>query len=216
MVKNDIFDYFGLTGFTSEQLRAKGYIVWTPPLPQGSFIGEGDTFTYLNLLDNGLLGYKDGTLGGWAGNGSSSSIRQSGAPSVSQAQSPNFTPAAQNDFAARMIWSITPKRADANHQPQVSIRGNSRISARPGETINLRGVASDPDGNAVTVKWWHWKEAGTYPAQVVFSGADSLATSIQVPSDAVPGQTIHVVLEATDNGKPSLTHYQRLVISVSR
>ena len=28
---DDIFDYFGLSGFTADQLRAKGYIVWTPP-----------------------------------------------------------------------------------------------------------------------------------------------------------------------------------------
>ena len=69
MVKDDIFDYFGFSGLTAEQLKAKGYIVWTPPLPKGAFIGEGDTFTYLNLLDNGLLGYQEGTFGGWAGNG---------------------------------------------------------------------------------------------------------------------------------------------------
>ena len=217
MVKDDIFDYFGLAGFTAEQLRAKGFIVWTPPLPQGAFIGEGDTFTYLNLLDNGLLGYKEGTFGGWAGNGSSNSARQGTGPAPSAAsQSPNFTPAAQNDFAARMTWSMTPKRLDANHEPQVSIRGNSMVSARPGQTLKLQGVATDPDGNAVTVKWWHWKEVGTYPAEVTLSSPESLTTSVQVPSEAVPGQTIHVILEANDNGKPGLTRYQRLVISVAR
>lgn len=217
MVKDDIFDYFGVSGFTADQLKAKGYIVWTPPLPKGAFIGEGDTFTYLNLLDNGLLGYQDETSGGWAGNGLRNATRQSdGAAARQPGPGPNFTPASQNGFAARMKWSVTPRRADANHEPVVTIRGDSRISARPGETIRLQGVTSDPDGNAVVVKWWQWKDVGTYPGQVVLSHPASLATTMQVPADAMDGQTIHLILEATDNGTPPLTRYHRIVISVKR
>jgi len=37
-----------------------------------------------------------------------------------------------------------------------------------------------------------------------------------VPSDAVEGQTIHLILEATDDGEPALTRYQRIVITVRR
>src|ERR1041384_4469075 len=58
MVRGDIFDYFGLSGYTADRLKAQGYIVWTPPRPKGEFLGEGDTFTFLNLLDNGLRGYE--------------------------------------------------------------------------------------------------------------------------------------------------------------
>src|SRR5262245_49495626 len=191
MVKDDIFDYFGFSGFTADQLRAKGYIVWTPPRPKGEFIAEGDTFTYLNLFDNGLFGYQDGTFGGWAGNGLSNATRQGdGTAARASAQGRNFTPAAQNGFATRKKWSVTPKRADANHEPRVMIRGNLRISARPGETIRLQGVASDPDGNKVVVKWWQWKDVGTYPGQVMLSNPTSLATSMQAPADAMAGQTI--------------------------
>jgi hypothetical protein len=96
------------------------------------------------------------------------------------------------------------------------IRGNSRISARPGETIRLQGVASDPDGNKVVVKWWQWKDVGTYPGQVMLSNPTSLATSMQAPADATAGQTIHLILEAADNGTPTLTRYQRIVVSVTR
>lgn len=221
MVKDDIFDYFGLSGFTADQLKAKGYIVWTPPRPKGEFIGEGDTFTYLNLLDNGLLGYKDDTPGGWAGNGVTNRARQgmrqgNGPAARPSAPDPNFTPAAQNGFAARMKWSVTPKYADANHEPRVTIRGNSRISARPGETVRLQGATSDPDKNAVAVKWRQWKDVGTYPGQVTFSNPTSLVTSMQVPTDATAGQTIHLILEATDNGTPALTRYQRVVVAVTR
>jgi hypothetical protein len=67
MVKDDIFDYFGFSGYSADQLREMGYIIWTPPRPKGEFLGEGDTFTFLNLVDNGLCAYQDGSPGGWAG-----------------------------------------------------------------------------------------------------------------------------------------------------
>lgn len=57
---------------------------------------------------------------------------------------------------------------------------------------------------------------GTYPGQVMLSNPTSLNSSMQVPADAMAGQTIHLILEATDNGTPALTRYQRIVVSVSR
>ena len=236
MVKGDIFDYFGLSGYTADQLKAKGYIVWTPPRPKGEFLGEGDTFTYLDLIDNGLRGYEAGTPGGWAGHGASAATAatgQSPLPRVtinsyddllrlqeargrSPSPDPDFIPAAQYGLAARLLWSVTPTYAGANHEPRVSVRGSPAVAARPGETIRLEGLTSDPDGNAVSVRWWQWQEVGTYPGKVTFSNPTALATSVQVPPDAAQGQTIQLVLEATDNGTPALTCYQRVVVTVTR
>ena len=235
MVQGDSFDYFGLSGLSADSLEARGYIVWTPPRPQGEFLGEGDTFTYLNLLANGLRAYDDATPGGWAGR-RPSAAPGGGAGSFGGAINsyddllklqeraaagprppspvPNFTPAAQNDFAARLRWSVTPSYAGANHQPRVAIRGSSRISAAPGETVRLEGIVSDPDGNTVSARWWQWKEAGTYPGQVALANSTAPATSVEVPPDGKSGQTIHLILEATDNGTPALTRYQRVVITV--
>src|SRR5262245_35724363 len=67
MAPGDRTDYFGLSGFTADELRAKGYNVWTQPQEKGSFISEGDTPTFMNLLDNGLRAYEDGFWGGWGG-----------------------------------------------------------------------------------------------------------------------------------------------------
>jgi hypothetical protein len=213
MVKGDIFDYFGLSGYTSDQLRAMGYIVWLPPGPKGAFIAEGDTFTYLNLIDNGLLAYHDETSGGWAGLGGR--LTGFGSSPTSGSAGPNFTPAAQTALAARMLWSVTPAYAGANHEPNVTVREGSRISARPGETFRLHGVVSDPDGNAVTVKWWRWKAVDTYPGQITFSNLTSLVAGVQVPNDATAGQTIQLILEATDNGTPALTRYHRVIVTVT-
>ena len=234
MVQGDIFDYFGLSGLTAEELKARGYIVWTPPRPKGEFLGEGDTFTFLNLLANGLRAYETETPGGWAGRAQTGNPFGGGAgfatinsyddllrlmEGVAAAErpaspNPNFTPAAQNDFAARMRWSVTPRYADANHPPHVAIRGRGSITAQPGQTIRLNGSVSDPDRNAVTVRWWQWKEVGTYPGEVAFATPTKLSTLLQVPADATEGQTIHLILEATDNGTPALTRYQRLVVRV--
>ena len=129
---------------------------------------------------------------------------------------PNFTPAAQNGFAARLLWSVTATYGGANHDPTVTIRGSARVSARPGERVRLEGIASDPDGNAVAARWWRWKAVDTYPGDVSFSDPTAFATHLRVPNDATPGQTIQIVLEATDHGTPALTRYQRVVISVTR
>lgn len=58
MVDNDPFDYFHLAGLTPEELWGKGYDVWTAPQARGEFLGEGDTFTFLSLIDNGLEGWR--------------------------------------------------------------------------------------------------------------------------------------------------------------
>ena len=243
MVKGDVFDYFGLAGHTTAELRAMGYVVWLPPRPRGEFLGEGDTFTYLNLMRNGLGAYHDDTPGGWAGHivvnptstgaapragqaGTATSIDAfmrslegigpEGPSTRPQSPQPNFTPAAQNGFAARMRWSVTPTYAGANHEPVVAIRGQTRVTARPGETVRLEGAVVDPDGNAVATRWWRWKAVDTYRGELRLTEFSTTALSLRVPDDALPGQTIQLVLEATDDGRPALTSYQRVVVSISR
>jgi hypothetical protein len=239
MVQGDKYDYFGVSGLSTDSLRKLGYVVWLPPRPKGEFLGEGDTFTFFNLIGNGLGAYRNDTPGGWGGRAVVNPASRPAAPPAAQggmaaflrslegigpegpttrppSPQPNFVPAAQNDFAARVKWSVTPTYAAANHEPVVAVRGGGRVSARPGETVRLEGTASDPDGNAVTVKWWRWKDVDSYPGEVTMANPPSLATSLQIPADAAPGQTIQLVLEATDDGRPALTRYQRVVVSVTR
>ncbi len=229
MVENDIFDYFGFSGFTADELKAKGYIVWTPVQEKGSWISEGDTPTFMNLLDNGLRAQEDGSYGGWGGRKWNGSGSQNATPAFalpsqgsSQASSgeagpvqPDFFPAAQRDFAARLRWSVTTRFSDANHEPKVRIKGPLNVSAHPGETIQLAGEVSDPDGDAVIVRWWQYG-VGSYPGKIVFGTPTAIATNLHIPADATPGQTIHLILEATDSGTPALTRYQRVVVTVAR
>ncbi|HVZ55243.1 MAG TPA: nucleoside hydrolase-like domain-containing protein [Chitinophagaceae bacterium] len=234
MVKGDKMDYFGFSGYTDDQLMKMGYVVWMPVQPKGSWLGEGDDPTFMNMLGNGLRAYEAGSYGGWGGRELS---RQESSPfslkisdtsqqaMVSTLSSfssrsnqgvnayPDFFPAAQQDFAARLAWSVTPTFAGANHAPVVSIEGPLSVLASPGETFRLNGKVSDPDKNEVTVKWWQF-QVGTYPGNILISGETSLQPRVTIPKDAVAGQTIHVVLEATDNGSPALTSYQRVIITI--
>jgi Cellulose-binding Sde182, nucleoside hydrolase-like domain/Cellulose-binding protein Sde0182, C-terminal domain len=207
MVKGDIMDYFGLSGYTEKELKKMGYAVWLPVLQKGSWLGEGDNHTFMNMLGNGLRAYETGSYGGWGGRENRLN------KSAKEWDYPDFFPQAQNDFAARLKWSVTAKYSNANHEPVVKIEGPLNILASAGEKIRLNGNVSDPDGNAVSIKWWQF-HVGSYPDKVVISNPASAQTQVIIPNDAICGQTIHLILEATDNGTPSLTMYQRIVITI--
>jgi len=268
MVKGDRTDYFGLSGYTADQLRQMDYMVWMPPQEKGSFLGEGDTPTFINLINSGLRTIENPSWGGWGGRtlhpnephfdffsggnpwsklppdtpgvarglapaGSNANApspeKKNGAPGgatinfasmmpkvspQTKAISAAFFAAAQNDFAARLKWAVTPKFSDANHPPMVRIRGSRNVSTHPGSTVTLQAEVSDPDRNAVTVKWWQHNDAGTYPGDITFTDPTALKTTFRVPDDAKPGQTINIILEGTDNGTPHLIRYQRIVVTV--
>ena len=236
MVKGDKLDYFGITGYTNDELKQMGYVVWMPVQPKGSWLGEGDDPTFMNMLGNGMRAYEAGSYGGWGGRevidrntkniffqstdttsqgmaATLSTLTEQANRTANALAYPDFFPAAQQDFAARLKWSVTPKYANANHEPIVKIESPLHIMASAGEKIRLNGAVSDPDGNAVSIKWWQFP-AGTYPKNVIISNPTSMQTRVEIPKDAVTGQTIHIILEATDNGSPSLTSYQRIIITV--
>jgi hypothetical protein len=218
MVKGDIFDFFGMAGYTSDELKKMGYVVWMPIQPKGTFLGEGDNLTFMNMLDNGLRGHERGSYGGWGGkqvtHGIGMSISQPD-PAEKTRPFPNFWPAAQRDFAARLKWSVTPRFEDANHEPRITIEGPRFITAKAGEKVQLKATTSDPDGNNVSVKWWQFN-VGTYPGEITISNPTSLSTEVVVPTDATPGQTIHLIIEATDDASSPLVRYERVIITLIR
>ncbi|HWB26550.1 MAG TPA: nucleoside hydrolase-like domain-containing protein [Chitinophagaceae bacterium] len=230
MVKGDKMDYFGLSGYTDQQLRSMGYAVWMPVQAKGSWLGEGDDFTFMNMLGNGLRAFEDGSYGGWGGHtmqkapsegspflisdtSQQAMVSAIGALNKNAGTYPDFFPAAERDFAVRLQWSVTPKYSGANHQPVISIENPLNVLASPGERIRLNSVVTDPDGNAVSVKWWQF-QAGSYPGTVTLSDPTAQRIYVTIPKDAVPEQTIHLIIEATDNGTPALTSYRRVIITI--
>jgi len=220
MAPGDFTDYFGLKGFTTEELVAQGYWVWSPPQPEGNFISEGDTPMYLNLIGNGLRAWEVQEWGGWAGRRREMTAeeRQAGftAPFSMRATRdkviPDFVPAVQNSFAARMAWSTTPDYSAVNHEPVV--KGPLALSGRAGEPVLIKAKVSDPDGDVLSCSWAHWKVDGSWQGEVAIDNPDNNTTRFTIPADAKSGDTIHLVLTVADSGSPQLTSYLRTVITV--
>lgn len=155
-----------------------------------------------------------------------------GAPSAVAAPSAEYHQARwwraiQHELAARLAWSVTPRYEEANHAPVVSVAGGPdresapegglALTVRPGEQVELWASAWDPDGDEVRLRWWAYPEAGRCPCPVAPSIEDDGAgrALVTVPAQAQPGQQLHLVVEGEDDGLPSLTRYQRVVLTVA-
>ncbi len=231
MVKNDPFDYFGLDGYTNEELKKLGYIVWMPKQEKGSWLGEGDTGTFMNFLNNGLNADEKETPGGWGGRPfvpdpatyidpfsndttkvkelviTEELLKKQAELKANEIPYPNFFPAAQNDFATRMHWTVTNNYHLANHAPIVSMNGSKEIIVKPGDKIQLQAFVKDPDGDEYTIKWWQFKKSINTPALHI-TDDHSINPIIFLPKDISSKERMEVVIEVTDKGKTPLTRYQ--------
>jgi hypothetical protein len=96
-----------------------------------------------------------------------------------------------------------------------------RLSRNPGYVFKklplhdwLWSYPTDPDGDKLSYSWWQYREPGTYKGEVSIRDADRTVASVQIPSDAKGGDTIHLIAEVTDAGKPALTRYARVIVTV--
>jgi hypothetical protein len=120
----------------------------------------------------------------------------------------------QNDFAARADWCVKPYE-QANHPPVVKLAHDLNLKARPGDRVLLSAKGTtDSDGDALTYRWWQYKEADTYDRTIETKDTGKQDASFTVPNDAVKEETIHIICEVTDTGTPPLTRYQRVVLKV--
>ncbi len=216
--------------------------------PRWEYLMEGDTPSFLNLISNGLSDPEHPDWGGWGGRYELYTPRMQkwflypeSRPIWTDAvdevlgtdgrwHSGNhetiwrWREAYQNDFAARMDWTILPVEK-ANHPPFVKLSQDGKLTARPGERIKLNAQdSSDPDGDALSFKWFCYTEAGTLGVSSATSGHpieiknyDQPEAWFDVPFNRVmpPGTgTIHIILAVTDHGSPRLTRYQRIIVTV--
>ena len=132
----------------------------------------------------------------------------------------------QNDFSARMDWTIKPYD-EANHPPVPSLDHPDYIKVKPGERVDLSATSSsDPDGDALSFEWFVYEEAGTRIMSNSRTGIkhdivgfDGPRAWLEVKTSRVmpPGTgTMHVILAVTDHGSPRLTRYKRVIIDVHR
>jgi hypothetical protein len=177
--------------WVNTNIRSKGPLGKLYPVP--CCIHEGDTPTFLGLIDNGLASAMSPTYGGWGGRyvwrtfygeprpiwtqgGDSFPGRDNSKDTVAGVDGRTYTSdqatiwrwraAFQNDFSARMDWTIKNPGL-SNHNPTVVINGNAgkaplRVDAIVGTPVTLDAAASrDPDGNTLKYSWFFYSEAGT-------------------------------------------------------
>ncbi len=211
--------------------------------PRLAYIMEGDTPSFLGLIDNGLGWHVRPDYGGWAGRYQLFQPHGETRPIWTDTRDSRDTVTSddngrtetshhatiwrwrehfQNDFAVRMNWCIADEFKKANHNPAPVLNGDKtrkviEITAQPGTTVHLSAEGTgDPDGDQVDLRWWIYPEAGTLNSSgLLLTATKGLSTSLVAPSLKAgrPG-TLHVILEARDNGTPPLWGYRRAVVTV--
>ncbi len=217
--------------------------------PNWKFQMEGDTPSILYLFNNGLNNPDHPEWGGWGGRYELYTPRTlkgfyapETRPIYTTAEDEVFgndgewhtsthatvwrwRTAVQNDFAARMDWTVLPP-SKANHPPVPKLETPEYIVAKPGQRVDLSAVgSSDPDGNTLSYQWFAYEEAGTRGMMSSNTGVkldinddDQPKAWLTVKTNRIaPGTnagTMHIILAVTDHGTPRLTRYKRVIIDV--
>jgi hypothetical protein len=205
--------------------------------PDRKWATEGDTPAIMHVYPNGLNDPDKIDQGGWGGR--FSLTKQSGIRSMEPVKNeseydPYFTygntsegaeaikrwsTGYNNDFAARMDWSITSDYSNANHHPVAVVNGDAsrqvlEVSASPSSSVALSAEdSSDPDDDTLIYAWSFYKEPSSYAGTVTVHDAASKSATVSIPADA-RGKNIHVILELHDQGSPNLCAYRRVIINV--
>lgn len=210
--------------------------------PDRKWATEGDTPAFMHVYPNGLNDPDRIDQGGWGGRfdlEKRAGIRSmSEVPKINREAEAQFDPyymygntsegaeaikrwstGYNNDFAARMDWSITGRFSEANHHPIAVVNGDAsrrvlEISASPGSGVTLSAKgSSDPDGDDLDYTWLHYREPGSYDGDVKIERSTSAVAALRVPPDA-GGKSIHLIMELHDNGSPNLYVYRRVIVGV--
>jgi hypothetical protein len=208
--------------------------------PRTKYLMEGDTPSFLYLINNGLGNPEHPDRGSWGGryelyvpetkkwfyepeirpiwtNAEDkvySTITNQYYTTSIYATIWRWREAYQNDFAARIDWCIK-NYEEANHPPVAKLAHPDKIEVNSGERVSLSAIgSSDPDNDQLQFNWMYYKEAGTYDGEISIENENSLNASFTAP-EVQPKETIHIILSVTDSGNPSLTRYQRVIITVN-
>ncbi|MBQ1826662.1 MAG: DUF1593 domain-containing protein [Erysipelotrichaceae bacterium] len=176
------------------------------------FLAEGDSNTYIGLLDFGFRGLKMPNCGTIMGR-LTDSRNQLKHGSRDILINP-FLRAYQQDWAARAKWCVS-EYEEANHAPLVEMM-TTDVHGKPGEMVELLCRVSDPDSDQISLSWEHYYNFSTY------SGNESIPEIIgneekaafRIPSDARHGEVFTLTLRAIDDGNIPMSSFGQCVVHV--
>ncbi len=206
--------------------------------PDVAYLMEGDTPSFLYLINNGLGCSEHPDYGSWGGRYEYYTPRTEKyffepetRPLWTNAMDEVYSDvdqqyhtgnhatiwrwreAFQNDFAARMDW-CTKGYEQANHPPVVALAHKEVIETTEGEKVLLQAEGcSDPDGDMLTYRWTYYREVGNSVYWLKLENEDAAEASFTAPSMGIP-QTLHFILAVTDDGEPALTRYKGVIVKV--
>jgi hypothetical protein len=161
-------------------------------------VSDYDSRTFFHLLPNGLSDPADPAMGNWGGRYYRVDGTNHWAPAQDDHPSSTdsdqrvyytvgrYQHAMQAEFQARMDWCVRDF-AHANHSPIAAVDGDTgknviRRAVRSGTPVDLRANGSrDPDGDALTYRWWLYQEAGSYDGAVHIKDSDKQHASLVAP-----------------------------------
>ncbi|WP_130836265.1 DUF1593 domain-containing protein [Lachnoclostridium sp. Marseille-P6806] len=215
---------------------------WWGHVPHTKYdmISEGDSPSFLYLLDRGLRSLEDPSWGGWGGRYERTSEHDfdprtdywlsAEDESCGQVDGKAYALSRwiadwMNDFAARASWTQTADRLQTNHCPLLQVDGGLERTAGAGEEITLHVCAEDPDGDAMRLTFWRYAAADRYRGQEEIrlessQSADGRDGTVRftVPEDASAGDTIHLMVTCRDSARGEhpeyMAAYARAVITV--
>jgi hypothetical protein len=206
--------------------------------PDVAYLMEGDTPSFLYLINNGLGTSEHPNYGSWGGRYElytprnqlyffEPETRPLWTNAVDEVYSEvdqqyhtgihatiwRWREDFQNDFAARMDWCIMEYN-EANHPPLPSLAHEQILEVSEGEEVILKAEGcSDPDGDELSYRWIYYREAGNSVYWLEMENENSPETSFSAPSMGFP-QEMHFILAVTDNGRPALSRYIRVLVKV--
>lgn len=202
------------------------------------YIMEGDSPSFLGLINNGLGWYISPAYGGWGGryefyksyaenskiwtssvNTQDEIILPDGRKEASnQATIWRWRESYQHDFAARMDWNIADNLKKANHNPVLAINGNigkamATAKIKAGDKIQISANGTyDPDGDKFGFHWFVYPEAGGYKGKLELNSSTDEKIEFTMP-ELEKAQSLHIILEVKDTGIPELFSFRRIIIT---
>ncbi len=227
-----------------KHIRSKGPL--GAQYPYMEYLMEGDSPSFMFLIDNGLGDPEHPDWGSWGGryefyqpkfekwflepetrplwtNAMDEVLGNDGRWHTSNhATIWRWREHYQNDFSARMDWTIK-EYDEANHPPVPVLNHDQYLSVKAGDRLDLSAEGSkDPDGDNLSYHWFLYGEPGTFAMSTARTGNplhiqdSNMANAWFIAPVRAKMGTMHIILAVTDHGSPALTRYKRIIVNIQK